>query len=345
MTKTTEIKPRRDAEMIKPRELIEMTELAPLSLQDRRIFNMLVKHAWEDIEADTMHSIPKTVLRHGMGSATERLGQSIKRIMAVVIERRHGRNGVERFHLLTHNIDDDVDDDEAVFRYTFPTPLRKIIRKSEVWARLESHVVYAFSSKYALALYELVALRVNLKHLERETFELEKFRELLGVEKGKLTPYKSLKQFAIDYAVREVNGLCPAFNVAVTPVTTSRKVTGVEVSWWKKDKQEQHAALHELSVSKIGRNERLAGLGERIIEPSKIEAPRPYVALPASRSNGITSVSIDTIEEARKLAPRYDIYNIENQWRTWVNSNSIDVKNGHHHFLKFVESFVKANPL
>ena len=128
MPKTTEIAPRHSSQIVKPKELIEMVELVPLDLQDRRILNLLVKNAWHEIENQVMHSIPKKDLRKGMGSATERLGQSIKRIMGVVVERRHGNNGMERFHLLTHNIDEDEDDDNALFRYTFPTPLRKIIR-------------------------------------------------------------------------------------------------------------------------------------------------------------------------------------------------------------------------
>ena len=343
MTKATEIKPRNDSEMVKPRELIEMTELVPLNLQDRRIFNLLVKHAWSDIEADKMHSIPKAELRLGMGSATERLGQTVKRIMAVVVERKHGRNGVERFHLLTHNIDDDEDDDGALFHYTFPAPLRKIIRKSEVWARLESHVVYAFSSKYALALYELVALRANLKHLTSEKFELEKFRDLLGVEKGKLREFKNLKSRAIDYAVREVNGLCPEFNISVSPVMTGRKVTGVEVSWWKKEKDEKRAALRELAASKIGRGERLAGTVEHLVQPPKlVTAYRP-----AFIGNSTTRLTGDDIDEARKLLNGHDIHYIEAKWQEGVRQIGVELDTAAHrrnHWLKFVEAYVRQHP-
>lgn len=341
MPKTTEIAPRRNSEIVKPKELIEMVELVPLDLQDRRILNLLVKNAWHEIENQVMHSIPKKDLRRGMGSATERLGQSIRRIMTVVVERRHGKNGIERFHLLTHNIDEDEDDDAALFRYTFPAPLRKIIRMSEVWARLESHVIYAFSSKYALALYELVALRCNLKHMTSETFELEKFRALVGVEKDKLREFKNLKTRAIDHAVREVNGLCPEFNVAVNPITTGRKVTAVEVSWWPKSKDEKRASLDELATSRIGRSARLAGTAERVIEPPKIGA---RAATKPSHNNPYNSnVSADALEEAarRLQGTGLDKYELLASWQRAVEKEGLSVKNPDRRFLHYVDGAIK----
>jgi len=341
--KATEIKPRKMSEMVKPQEMIEMVEMAPLSLASRRIYNLLVKHAWDKIGDAEQHTIEKKALRLGMGGATARLGQSIEQIMAVVVRKRDGQK-LDRFQLLGYNTDDDVDSDNALFHYNFPEPLRKIIRSSEVWARLESHVIYAFSSKYALALYELVALRANLKRKTSEVFDLEKFRALIGVETDKLREFKNLKTRAIDYAAREVNGLCPDFNVKVEPVTTGRKVTAVKVTWWAKSAAEKAAALHEVTGSKVGRRERLSGTAEMIVEPPKIEdKPRPSVV--AHRNQHNTSLTSDDIAEGKKLAPKYDIYNIENEWRSWVVGRGIDVKNPRAHFLGFVKNFVKSNPL
>ncbi len=284
-TKATDVKPRKASEMVKPQELIEMVEMAPLSLASRRIYNLLVKHAWDKIDRAESHTIEKKLLRGaGVGiktNATERLGQSIEEIMAVVVRQHRGQK-LDRFQLLGHNTDDDVDSDNALFHYNFPEPLRKIIRTSEVWARLESHVIYAFSSKYALALYELVALRANLKHKTSEVFELDKFRAVIGVESGKLLEFKNLKTRAIDYAAREVNGLCPEFNVKVEAVTTGRKVTAVKVTWWPKSTAEKAAALREVTGSRIGRRARLDGSAEALVEPPQVES-KPRAALAARR--------------------------------------------------------------
>jgi hypothetical protein len=346
-TKATEVKPRKKSEMVKPQELIEMVEMAPLSLASRRIYNLLVKHAWDKIDRAEAHTIEKKLLRSGgigiKTNATERLGQSIEEIMAVVVRQHRGQK-LDRFQLLGHNTDDDIDSDNALFHYNFPEPLRKIIRSSEVWARLESHVIYAFSSKYALALYELVALRANLKHKTSEVFELEKFRALIGVEPDKLLEFKNLKKWAVEGALREVNGLCPEFNVKVESVTTGRKVTAVKVTWWPKSAAEKAAALHEVTGSRVGRRERLEGTAERIVEPPTIGS-KPRASLAARRSPYNTNLTADDIAEAKKLAPQYDIYNIENDWKSWVAGRGLDVKSPRANFLAFVQTFVKKNPL
>lgn len=43
----------------------------------------------------------------------------------------------------------------------------------------------------------------------------------------------------------------------------------------------------------------------------------------------------DTYDEARRLAPGWDIYVLENEWRSWVQDKAIDVKNSDKHFLAF----------
>jgi plasmid replication initiation protein len=43
----------------------------------------------------------------------------------------------------------------------------------------------------------------------------------------------------------------------------------------------------------------------------------------------------DTYVEARRLAPGWDIYMLENEWRSWVYDKAIVVKNADKHFLAF----------
>ena len=46
----------------------------------------------------------------------------------------------------------------------------------------------------------------------------------------------------------------------------------------------------------------------------------------------------DTHEQARSLAPGWDIYVLENEWRSWVNDKAIDVKDPDKHVLAFCKS-------
>ena len=225
--------------LIKPGELIDIVELSPLTLQDRRIYNLLILNAWDSITEPKEHRIHKRDLR-GTHNVNDRVGESLLRLMGAVAQLRIERDAGEgegpetftrRVQLLA-GTEESARSDGLVF-YSFPAAVRGIIRESSQYARLQKQVMFAFSSKYALALYEMVQKRGNMKFKTSEEFPVERFRALLGVEPGKLTQFKSFKQRAIDPAVLEVNGL-GEFGCKVEPIYTGRKVTAVRLSWWAK---------------------------------------------------------------------------------------------------------------
>ena len=69
--------------MIKPAELIDVIEISPLTLTDRRIYNTLIANAWDTIDQPVSHSIAKRDLR-GTRDANDRVGESIERLMASI---------------------------------------------------------------------------------------------------------------------------------------------------------------------------------------------------------------------------------------------------------------------
>ena len=74
-------------------------------------------------------------------------------------------------------------------RFGCDRELRRIIQDSRVFGRLRKEVMFAFTSKYALALYEMGEKRRNMQFRWTETFALEELRELLGVRLGELTTF------------------------------------------------------------------------------------------------------------------------------------------------------------
>jgi Initiator Replication protein len=154
-----------------------------------------------------------------------------------------------------------------MLEYKFPDELRKIIQESRYWGRIKSYVMFAFYSKYALALYEAVCLRANLR-VSEQAFGVDDFRALLGVEAGKLEGFKSLKQWALDPAVAEVNALSD-FNVEVEMLREGGmqrgKLTGFRLRWEKKPSEEWRAVLDELNRPKVGRRARIRGKVEAVI--------------------------------------------------------------------------------
>src|SRR5512132_1846188 len=191
--KTLDARPSSET-MIKPGELIDIVEMSPLTLSDRRIYNLLIASAWDRIERAVTHSIAKRELR-GTRDANDRVGESVERLMSAIARLEieiNGRRYIRRVQLLG-DTDQDKQEEGGLLHYRFPPALRAIIRKSRIFARLKKDSIFALSSKYALALYEVCEKRVNLERRWSEDFTVERFRQLLGVDPGKLKVVRSTR--------------------------------------------------------------------------------------------------------------------------------------------------------
>ena len=313
--------------LIKPGELIDIVELSPLTLHDRRIYNLLILNAWDSITEPKEHRIHKRELR-GSHNVNDRVGESLLRLMGAVAELRIERDagdgqGPETFTRrvqLLAGTEESARNNGYVY-YSFPAAIRGIIRESSQYARLQKQVMFAFSSKYALALYEMVQKRGNLKFKTSEEFPLERFRALLGVDDGKLREFKHFKLRAIDPAVLEVNGL-GEFGCKVEPVYSGRKVTAVRLSWWAKTISEKKLAIHELSFSRVGRRARLKGESVTVL-PTSESLPYPSQdvtvthpkALPLAGRSGLTEVQAARF---RRDFPGLDVDWLEREFQEWV---------------------------
>jgi hypothetical protein len=255
--------------MVKPAELVDVVELTPLTLVDRRTYNLLIAHAWDRIDEDVEHSIPKAALR-GTHKGDERLSDTIQRLMAGQVEVRIIRDGkryLQSIHLLgTVARPEDEDEDGNVY-YRFPAEWREIIRQSSIFARLQTEVMFCFSSKYALALWEMIQKRGNLKHKNTDEFAPDELRRMLGVPRGKLKEFSHFRQKVLIPAVDEVNALS-SHMVQIDAVRHGRKVVKLRLIWFAKDEQGLKAAYCEVQRHKAGRKARLAGMVERLAGPA-----------------------------------------------------------------------------
>lgn len=256
--------------MIKPGELIDVVEMTPLTLVDRKIWNDLIANAWDRITEPVEHVISKAELR-GRHTGTDRLSDTIERLMATIlkvrIKRTEERTGklVEstlRVQLLAPNIEDKAPD--GIFRYRFSDEMRQVIANSETFGRLRRDVMLNLTSKYALALYEMVQKRGNMTYQHTETFTIEEIRSFLGVPKGKLETFKNLNSWALKPAVTEVNALGD-YRVSLEPVKAGRTVVAVKLAWAKKSPDELMAVYQELQRHSSGRKARITGKVDGLI--------------------------------------------------------------------------------
>lgn len=260
--KTVETR-RRHNEIIKPGELIDVVEITPLTLHDRRVYNLLIETAWNQIDQDIQHTISKSELR-GTHSNNEHVNGSIKRLMGAIAElkvEKDGEPATERVHLLSDNIEHDRED--GLFYYSFTKRMREIIRDSRQFGKLQKEVMFALSSKYALALYEMVQKRGNLSYKFDEEFTIPEIRALLSVPEGKLIRFADVNAYVLKPSVEEVSALSD-YNIKMEPIKQGREVVRVRLSWWKKSTEEVKEAFKELRRPRVGRRARISGRVERL---------------------------------------------------------------------------------
>lgn len=96
---------------------------------------------------------------------------------------------------------------------------------------------------------------------------------MLGVPPGAYERGNNFKQFVIDPAVLEVNGLS---DMSVTIPLERRHprapVHAVTMAWWRKSGEEFREAMQERNRSKVGRMARLKGKVERVETVGRLAA-------------------------------------------------------------------------
>lgn len=268
--RTVEQKPTSD-DFAKARELIEARDTGNLSLQDRRVVNLLYKNAGTRLCDDVEHVISMKELR-GSHKGGERVRDSIIRLQTTLLRvptvDKNGKPATKRVAILSDTTTtDDEDDPNGQIVYSFSPGMREIIKDSTLWGRVRTAVIFAFTSKYSLSLYELLTARINLEYVWEEVFSVRDIRVLLGVPKDKLLRMPDLLRNCINVAVTEVNGMAD-FGVKVEPIRKGGSirgtVTGFRVSWWRKNAEELKAAYKEIRQPKVGRLARLLGKVEKM---------------------------------------------------------------------------------
>jgi hypothetical protein len=265
----------------KAAELIEIEGAHALEASDRALMNTLLQYAHDSgrmTEPDAEWEISFAYLRQCQGrhESNDRIKDSIRRIRKVEVKIAYTAATGEARELESHLLnftDTSVDDTaNATVQFGIPSRLRMILARSNRWGRIRCEVGYAMTSKYAIALYEMVCLRANLENCV-ETIEMTKFRELLGVPPGAYDRTDNFMRFVIQPATLEVNGLSDT-GVRIDMVRKHPRAPALAVTlcWWKKSAEEFQAVQRERNRSKVGRMARLKDAVETV-------APRQALSL------------------------------------------------------------------
>lgn len=257
----------------KAAELIEIEGAHALEASDRALMNTLLQHAHDSgrlTEADAEWEISFAHLRQSQSrhGSNDRIKESIRRIRRVEVKIAYtsasGEARVLESNLLNFTDTSQENSPIASVQFGIPKRLRMILARSNRWGRIRCEIAYAMTSKYAIALYEMICLRANLDR-SVETIDMAKFRELLGVPPGAYDRTDNFMRFVIKPAELEVNGLSD-MGVRIEMVRKHPRAAAhaVMICWWRKSGEQFLAATQERGRTKVGRMARLRGQTENV---------------------------------------------------------------------------------
>lgn len=292
-----------------------------LSLRAAKLLHLLVAATGPAACEDKVHVLPIERLNHFHVSLEEFVDtcrELFGTMVRLEIRNAKGQPAIKLGPLLA-DLERDLDH-AGELRFQLSPVLRTVLAQSNYWAVLSRRAVLAFESRYALRLYEIVAIRAGLVAKTAETFDLDELRERLGVPPGKLVRWFGLKQKALDPAVAEVNQLS-GFEVAYEPIKRGRSVTAVRLTWSQLDAGGRAAVARELEASRVGRKARRDGTAEILVEEPQeaLEAlPRAFPATGSIRYGPWGQIARAALPE-----PTPDLDHVAGRFRAWTEVKGI----------------------
>jgi hypothetical protein len=332
---------RRD-DLIAAGELVNMRFMRgkqALSLRASKMLHLLVKTAGVNLTVNQRHAIDLQDLRDIANLTNQAIMDLFYELQTTLVEVKHKVSVPDAAELWTMDgtgaptFHDEIYTESGpilalistpnsmkgkVF-FKFSEPLLRVFEKSEHWAILEKRAVMAFSSRYALRLFEIISLRSHLQHVTSEIFLLDDLRARMGVPSDRLTSFGSFKQKALDPATTEVNHLAP-FKMSYDTIKNGRLITGINVKWKLKEKKELSAVKKELDNHSTGRKERRENKVEEIVD----ETQERLVPFP---QEGPIEFSVWAMI-ARQNAPKpvQDLTFIADNFRRWAKVKSMSLE-------------------
>ncbi len=257
----------RSREAIKPAELIQVTGHHELTLNARRAITILWHNAHvQGVEEGRDYTIEIDDLKPDGHKGYEMVEEAVEALMRTIILVRMTNGATRRVQFLGGNDMDSPDRPAGVLTYSFDKRLVEVLKSSTIWGKISIPVLMAFTSKYAVSLYENAAQFANLEFKSFADYSLDEFRDMLGVLPGQYKTFGELNKHVLKPVLAEVNALAP-FTMSVLPTKQGKKVTGIRLSWWKKDSDALKDAWDELQRPKVGRKARLSDTVELVSDP------------------------------------------------------------------------------
>lgn len=236
---TMEYRPLAKNEVVKHVGAIHISN--SLSLLERKVSNVLLRNAWDTLLTNDIHTIKIRDLAQAVGFNSGDM-ELIKDTLRALrnIEIQWNTLGRDRKNVWTTSgilASVRIFEGTGVCEYSYPPPLRSILRNPNIFARLNLLIQRQFDSKYALALWEYASGEISLSGEEKakercltEWIAVEALHRLLGSQNPAYAEYKVFNRDVLKPAISEVNRVS---NIEILETETQRekrKITALRFS-------------------------------------------------------------------------------------------------------------------
>ena len=290
---------RRDLDFVsKPGELVESEfETGSLSAAGRKAFALMLRKAGPEAGDDKTFTITKKELR-GSHKGNERIQPVMDELLRVIVRIRttskRGKPSIMSQSLLSSCIEEIAEDGMAIVEFEFSESFKRVIQRSDYYARVNLGVMLALQSRYSLTLYDLGCLIINRQNRVVK-MNVEELRRRLGVPQGSFKNFAEFRRDVLAKSKSEIDQLAD-FTVEWDEIRGSgrgRPVEAVKLTFNPKDTMEQEATAKELDRPKLGRRAR---------RDSSIETVVPEAQLVVAVNKPFPSGSIHYCSDQRIIA-------------------------------------------
>ena len=193
----------------------------------RRVWNVLLANAYDELPNKEFHRVSVAELTEKLSFESgnqDYLKKTLEALVDFTVEWNVlGKDRKQIWGVASFLASAEIEN--GICTYSFAPHLRYKLYNPRIYTKLNLRLQNQFTSRYALILWELCFDYFDTVRNQGETpfIPLEKFRELMGLEKDEYLAFKALNQWVIKPAIEEINGLTNFF-VEVEQKRESRKV-------------------------------------------------------------------------------------------------------------------------
>jgi plasmid replication initiation protein len=194
-------------ELIKHSSAIQITNR--INLLERRTWNVLMARAYDDLPSKEEHTIRLGELMRALSLSSKNYGhlKEILETLATTAVKWNvlGKDNQEEWGVTTLLAQAKIK--RGLCTYAYSPEMRRRLHNPRIYAKINLSMQNRFTSKHALALYEMFVdyFDVRRKYGETPFIPVATFRQLMGLEDGEYREFKLLNRWVIKDPIREIN--------------------------------------------------------------------------------------------------------------------------------------------